>query len=131
MKWALIGAALFACGVMLNMSSDYMQYKPTRLTVLEKYIQPGGYKSSGSPVMVLKTEDGRIFDRHVSYATHYRFAKGDRIVMDLRRMDLQQSAHENALYFFAPVILWSFGGALFLVFGVYTCVARYRPKSFP
>lgn len=105
MKAFITGILLIVAGIVLGSQSDYMDEKRMRVTVLEKYVESGGYKRSSSPVMVLRTEDGRVFDTYVSYATHHLYGKGDVLVMGLREMDIQQTAAGNVLSFFVLVLV--------------------------
>lgn len=88
----------------LHVTGDYMVFKPMTLTVMEKYPPPVRYKGSSNPIMVFKTEDGRLFDQEVSYTTSYRFNVNDRLILELREFDIKQTVGKNVLYFFLPLI---------------------------
>ena len=116
-KFLVAGAMLLFAFVAFKATGDYNYSKPMTLTVVAEYHEPGGYRRYGGPVMVLRTEDGRVFDRRVSYSTITLYKPGDRIVMNLRRLDIRQSGTENLLNFLM-VVFASFGISAVLMAGL-------------
>lgn len=121
---ATIGFLLFAIAIQLHRSSDYMQFKPVTVTVVEKYLPQGG-RYTPSPVMVLRTDEGVLFDLYVGYATYATRDKGDRLVFNLRRFDIRQTGMDNLIYFFG-VLFFSVAGFVFAMYAFTTWIFNRR-----
>jgi len=116
--FVFIGILSIILGALLMFGSGYTIQKPTPVTVVNKLIVAGGYKSSGRTEMVFKTEDGYLFDAPVSATAYTVCEVGEKYIMNLSPMQIRQTFWNNLLCFFGPVLLLSVGvAALIISFG--------------
>lgn len=113
MKWLFIGTVACLVFAWMLLHAGYTTQKDTPVTVINKLIVSGS--RSGHMEMVLRLDDGTVFDTPVSASTYTMCDVGQRYVMQFTPMDIRQTMTQNLLYFFLPVVLLSFGlvGSLF------------------
>lgn len=87
----------------ISYTDDYMEYKDRKCIVLDKLAASGGRKSSGDFYLVLKEEQGIVFDLMVSPATYSQSNIGKTKYFSLRQFDIKQTAMNNLIYWFGSV----------------------------
>jgi hypothetical protein len=117
MKRILLCLASMIIGIAMIWNCDYSRFRIMELTVLQAYESRGRYSSN--PVLVMKTEQGEIFDLNTSYSTMSQHPPGSKVKFSLRPMDVHQTAGKNLAFVFLPIILISMGFAGLAVSGLF------------
>lgn len=111
-KW-LIGVISIVVGFLFLHTSEYMKEKSYATTYIG-YVQQTG--KSGGIVGAFELKTGEIVDRYVTTGFVLTTKVGDYHVLHMREMDFRQTPMKNALYFFLPCILISFGCVYLLTY---------------
>lgn len=93
----------------IYIDSDYLTYKEHKCRVLEK-IDPkieltGKFQNTPHFYLHLKDESEIDFNLLVSPSLYTQSKPGDILYLELRRMDIKQTAWDNLIYFFGQIIL--------------------------
>ena len=95
--------------LIIYVNNDYMKSKERKCTIVDKLTTSDGYKHSGNFYLVLKEEQGHVFDIIVSPSTYSQSDVGDIKMFNLRQIDIKQTVKENLIYFFGQVIFGTIG----------------------
>lgn len=108
--WIWVVSVLVAATLYLT-GTDYSDSKLRKCEVVDKLVQ-GGH--SATFWLVLKDEQGRVFDLIVTPATYSTSKVGETISFNLREYDIQEVPSKNLLHLGLPIILLAFS----IVYGV-------------
>lgn len=116
----LVGVLLMLGSILLHNSSDYMHKKEVPVTFIDKRLDQSCHKSRCRDYMVglFKTERGVYFERPISFYMYSQMHLGEKFNLNIRRMDIKQTGWENIVFFFGPVILFSFGVTCLVIVGI-------------
>jgi hypothetical protein len=89
-----------------------MEFKVRNCIILNKVMSPAGYKHSSNFYLILKEEQGIVFDQIVAPSTYTQHEIGDKIRFDLRNFDIKQTHKENIIFFLGQLIVDVLAGCL-------------------
>ncbi|BBC78137.1 Hypothetical protein KNT65_gp089 [Escherichia phage EcS1] len=108
-------------------NNDYMSEKSYTVETTQLYSGQGtGRYASTEFIGVFKTEDNVYFDLRLKPSTYSQLKVGEKVVFDLRPMDIKQTPMENLIWFFGGVILWSIS----IVGGIVCLIGIAKPSAF-
>lgn len=103
----------------LSLNNDYMSEKQYNATLVDKF--QASTTKSAIFYGVFKLEDGTTFDLSLSPADFRLLEINHKYQYALRPFDIKQTPTQNALYFFAPIVVLAtavvtIGGIMFDIF---------------
>ena len=100
--------ALSAWSVYVWNNNTYMEYRDVPVTFIDKYTLQACSKHGCSVRTegLFKTEDGYVFSRSISSYMYRQMRLGEKFDLNIRQMDIQQTAQDNIYWFFGPVVLY-------------------------
>lgn len=116
----VVSAILLTVCIIVGLNNPYLIDKEYEVVVLDKYSGVGGGKYSRMEfIIVYQTDNGKGFDRSVSPTVFAQSKVGDRVIVEAREMDIEQTTEKNIIFFFGQILLFSFstmiGGVSILI----------------
>lgn len=94
-------------------ANKYMEYRDVPVEVKQIYSGTSSGKHSRMEfIAIYQTQDGFIFDRNISAANFYQLQPGDKVILNLRQYDIQQTWANNAIWFFGALAYSIMAGGL-------------------
>lgn len=105
LKWFAVCVASLFIIYIVSLFNTYTTFNQYNLDVKELYSGLSGGKYPRTEfIAVLKTDDGILFDRRISPTLFSQIHKGDKIVLELRPIDIKQTPRDNLIWFFGYIV---------------------------
>lgn len=93
-------------------NNTYLTYRDTPVEFVDRYTRQSCVKGFCNDRYEgrFRTDDGIYFERGIGNYMYHRMHLGERMVLELRPMDIRQNTWDNTVWMFGPIVLYIITG---------------------